>query len=58
MIVMTTWGLIYNQIGFVKSGNILLTIVNAAVLLIALWIIVEGLSAFFGNKTVEAKAEA
>jgi len=58
MIVMTTWGLIYNQIGFIKTGNILLTIVNAAVLLIALWIIVEGLSAFFGKKIVEAKAEA
>ncbi len=58
MIVMTTWGLIYNQIGFIKTGNILLTIVNAAVLLIALWIIVEGLTAFFVSKTVEAKAQA
>jgi carbon starvation protein len=58
MIVMTTWGLIYNQIGFIKSGNILLTIVNAAVLLIALWIVIEGLNAFFGSKTVEAKAQA
>jgi carbon starvation protein len=58
MIVMTTWGLIYNQIGFIKSGNILLTIVNAAVLLIALWIVIEGLNAFFGSKTVEVKAQA
>jgi len=58
MIVMTTWGLIYNEIAFIKAGNILLTIVNALVLLIALWIVVEGLSAFFGKKTLEAKAEA
>jgi len=27
-------------------------------LLIALWIVVEGLSAFFSNKTLEAKAQA
>jgi carbon starvation protein len=58
MIVMTTWGLIYNEIGFIKSGNMMLTIINAAVLLIALWIVVEGLSAFFSNKTLEAKAQA
>jgi carbon starvation protein len=58
MIVMTTWGLIYNEINFIRTGNLLLTIVNAAVLLIALWIVVEGLNAFFGTKAVEARAEA
>ncbi|MBN2551369.1 MAG: carbon starvation protein A [Spirochaetales bacterium] len=58
MIVMTTWGLIYNEIGFIKTGNMLLSIVNAAVLLIALWIVAEGLGAFFGAKSLEARAEA
>jgi carbon starvation protein len=58
MIVMTTWGLIYNQIGFINSGNILLSIVNAAVLLIALWIVIEGLGAFFGTKAVAAQVRA
>ena len=58
MIVMTTWGLILNEINFINAGNILLTVVNAAVLLIALWIVIEGLSAFFSKRVVEAKAEA
>ena len=58
MIVMTTWALILNEISFIKAGNIMLTVINAIVLLIALWIVVEGLGAFFGNKTVEAKAQA
>ena len=58
MIVMTTWALILNEISFIKTGNIMLTVINAAVLLIALWIVVEGLNAFFGTKTLEAKAQA
>ena len=58
MIVMTTWALIYNEINFIKAQNILLSVVNAIVLLIALWIVVEGVSAFFVSRAPEAKAEA
>jgi carbon starvation protein len=58
MIVMTTWALIYNEISFVQAGNILLSVVNALVLVIALWIVVEGLSAFIGGKPVKALAQA
>jgi len=58
MIVMTTWALILNEINFIKAQNTLLSVVNAIVLLIALWIVVEGVSAFFGSRAAEAKAEA
>ncbi len=58
MIVMTTWALVYNEITFINSGNVLLMVVNAFVLLIALWIVVEGLGAFFVSKPLEARAQA
>jgi carbon starvation protein len=58
MIVMTTWALILNEISFIKSANIMLSIINGCIILIALWIVVEGLNAFFGAKTMEARAQA
>jgi carbon starvation protein len=58
MIVMTTWALILNEINFINVGNVMLSIINGAVILIALWIVVEGLNAFFVTKTLEARAQA
>jgi carbon starvation protein len=58
MIVMTTWALIFNEINFINAGNIMLSIINGCIVLIALWIVVEGLNAFFGSKTLEARAQA
>nr|MQY77423.1 carbon starvation protein A [Spirochaeta sp.] len=59
MIVMTVWALIINQINFINAQNWLLTVLNAAILIIAVWIIFEGLAAFLsGEKASAAKAEA
>jgi carbon starvation protein len=58
MIVMTTWALILNEINFINAGNIMLSIINGCIILIALWIVIEGLSAFFSSKTLEARAQA
>jgi carbon starvation protein len=58
MIVMTTWALILNEISFINAGNIMLSIINGCIILIALWIVIEGLNAFFGSKTLEARAQA
>jgi carbon starvation protein len=44
MIIMTIWGLFINEANFIKSGNILLLIVNAIVIIIAIWIVFEGLT--------------
>jgi carbon starvation protein len=59
MIVMTTWGLILNQLSYLKSGTWHLVVINAIVVLIALWIVIEGLAVFLGGgKAARAKAEA
>jgi carbon starvation protein len=59
MIVMTTWGLILNEMNFIKSGTWHLVVINAIVVLIAIWIVIEGLAVFFGGaKAKEAKAQA
>jgi len=42
MIAMTGWAVVLNQKRFIDSGNGLLMVINGAVLLLALWIIVEG----------------
>ncbi len=46
MVVMTVWALILNQINYINSQNWLLTILNAVILIITVWIVVEGFSAF------------
>jgi carbon starvation protein len=53
MLVMTTWGLILNEINFIRAGNWLLTVINAAVLVVAIWITIEGLSAFVTTRATE-----
>jgi carbon starvation protein len=59
MIVMTTWGLILNEMSYIRNGTWHLVVINAIVILIAIWIVIEGLAVFFGPaKAREAKAEA
>ena len=52
MVVMTIWALFINEKNFINSGNILLLIVNAIVIIIAIWVVFEGF-----NKLLE-KQEA
>ncbi len=47
MVVMTIWALFINEGNFIGSGNALLLVVNAIVIIIALWIIFEGFAALF-----------
>ncbi|MBN2050286.1 MAG: carbon starvation protein A [Spirochaetales bacterium] len=57
MLFMTIWGLILNERNFIKAGNGLLYIVNAIVIVISVWMIIEGLAAFGKKKGLKA-AEA
>ncbi|HDP81370.1 MAG TPA: carbon starvation protein A, partial [Spirochaetes bacterium] len=47
MAVMTTWALVMNQFEYSASNNILLQLVNAIVLIIVCWVIIESLVQFF-----------
>ena len=47
MVVMTIWALVLNQGSFGTKHNVLLQSVNIIILIIALWIAVEGLVKFF-----------
>ncbi len=59
MIVVTVWALIINQINYINAQNWLLTILNAAILIIAVWVVFEGVAVFLsGEKPSAAKAEA
>ncbi|UCF96735.1 MAG: carbon starvation protein A [Spirochaetaceae bacterium] len=59
MIVMTTWGLILNELSYIRNGTWHLVVINAIVVLIAVWIVIEGLAVFFGPpRAREARAEA
>ncbi len=47
MSVMTIWAVIMNQVKFGTAHNMLLQVINACILVIALWIAVEGVVKFF-----------
>jgi carbon starvation protein len=47
MAVMTIWGVILNQTMFLSKHNALLTVINAAILIVAVWIVIEGVAKFF-----------
>jgi len=47
MSVMTLWASVMNQVKFGGESNILLQIINAAIIFIVVWIIVEGVVRFF-----------
>ena len=53
MSVMTIWALVLNQFKFVTEHNILLQIINAIILLLAIWIIIEGIIRFVSPKREE-----
>jgi carbon starvation protein len=46
MAVMTIWAVILNQVSFLGAKNMLLTIINILILIIALWIVAEGVVKF------------
>jgi len=47
MSVMTIWAVIMNQVTFGAAHNMLLQVINVIILLIALWIVAEGVIKFF-----------
>jgi carbon starvation protein len=49
MAVMTIWAVILNQVKFGAGGNMLLTVINLCILVIALWIAIEGVIKFFAT---------
>ena len=59
MSFMTIWAVIVNQVTFLHKHNALLTVINICILIIALWIVVEGIARFFsigGEITGEPEA--
>ncbi len=49
MSVMTIWALILNQVKFGTAHNLLLQVINLCILVIAVWIAVEGVIRFFST---------
>jgi carbon starvation protein len=61
MAVMTIWAVVYNQVNFLGAKNMLLTIINICILIVAVWIAIEGVVKFFtpaGPPPAEAEAAA
>jgi carbon starvation protein len=54
MSVMTLWASILNQFDYGSSNNILLQIINAVIILIVVWIIIEGVRAFLQPREVSS----
>ena len=46
MVVMTFWALVINQGMYMQKGNILLQVINGLVLVIAAWVVIEGVIRF------------
>jgi carbon starvation protein len=57
MSVMTLWASLMNQVQFGGEQNLLLQVINAAIVLIVSWIIVEGIIAFFSVRGRAAAKE-
>jgi carbon starvation protein len=49
MAIMTIWAVAMNQAKFLGAHNMLLTVINICVLIIAVWILIEGLIKFFSS---------
>jgi carbon starvation protein len=58
MAVMTIWAVILNEVKFSAGNNMLLTVINLLVLLIAVWILIEGVIKFFGTEEEPAAPAA
>jgi carbon starvation protein len=57
MAVMTLWASIINQVDFMRQKDILLVIINAVIIFIVVWIIVEGLITFFKQTKQEVQTD-
>lgn len=51
MSIMTIWGLFINERNFINAGNGLLYVVNGIVIILAIWIVIEGVFNFSKIKT-------
>ncbi len=49
MAVMTIWAIILIQINFLGAQNMLLTVINICILIVAVWIVIEGVIKFFAS---------
>jgi len=49
MSVMTIWAVVMNQAMFLGAHNMLLTVINICILILAVWIVIEGLIKFFSS---------
>ena len=58
MATMTIWASLLNQVQFLSGDNLLLTTVNAVIILIVVWISVEGLISFFKNRITGTASES
>jgi carbon starvation protein len=59
MAVMTIWATILNQVAFGKANNPLLQVINIIVIIIAVWITIEGVVKFFSmGDTAAGKPQA
>ena len=47
MAFMTIWAVIMNQTKFLGANNMLLTVINLCILVVAVWIVIEGIIKFF-----------
>ena len=47
MTFMTLWSVGLNELNFLEQGNWLLTLLNGTILLLSVWVVVEGLLVFF-----------
>lgn len=56
MSVMTIWAVIMNQTKFGTQHNLLLQVINALILIIAIWVAVEGVIKFFASDKVPEEA--
>jgi carbon starvation protein len=54
MAIMTLWASVLNQTQFGIDNNILLQIINAAIVLIVAWILMEGIIKFFKGDKIAA----
>ena len=57
MSIMTIWAVIMNQFKFGASHNVLLQVINFIILVIAVWIAIEGLIKFFSPTTISEEPE-
>jgi carbon starvation protein len=58
MAVMTIWAVILNEVKFSAGSSALLTVINLCVLIVALWILIEGVVKFFSAEEEPAPPTA